>query len=355
MIPQEVAASASPEVSMNENFRSIQNTFVYGIDPRTSSGTTLTLFAGRWGGNAYAGGNLTLTDAADNYVVVARSTGVPSVSTATTNWNDTDAYARVFKITLASGAWDIDSDVEDHRMGPYGVHGQTASASSADLRGLVFTSDTGSAADSDPGAGLFRWNHATQASATELYFDDTTADAQSLTTLWGNVGHAGFIFLQQDDDATKWQLWRWTAIPVDGTGYRKFTVSLQASGGSIADAKTVYALFTNDRSFVAPRVTSTASSVAPTPNADTTDVYILTALATDPTFGAPTGSPVQGQPLLIRIKDDATPRALAWNAIYRATDIALPTTTTASKELYVGFIYDATATKWDLMGTREVA
>lgn len=114
-----------------------------------------------------------------------------------------------------------------------------------EIKGLTYTSDTGSTADSDPGAGLFKWNNATQASATVLYFDNQTADGVSLTTFYASLGPTGYIYLQQSDDATKWQLWKWTATPVDGTGYRKFTATLQASGGSIVDNKTVYADFSS--------------------------------------------------------------------------------------------------------------
>lgn len=113
-----------------------------------------------------------------------------------------------------------------------------------ELKGLTFTSDTGSTADSDPGAGLFKWNNATQGSATFLYFDDVTVDAINLDTFYASLGTTGFIYLQQSDDATKWQLWKWTSAPTDGTGYWKFPVTLQASGGSITDNKTVYTDFT---------------------------------------------------------------------------------------------------------------
>ncbi len=107
-------------------------------------------------------------------------------------------------------------------------------------------------------------------------------------------------------------------------------------------------LFSNIRGQI--RVASTASNTSPQPNVSTTDVYILTALAGAPTFGIPTGSPVQGQKLIIRIKDDGTPRAITWNSIYRASsDLALPTTTVTSKTLYCGFIYNDTDTKWDLL------
>ena len=358
---QPMNASAHPEYQHDENMQSIEHSFVYAMDPRTTVGLTRSYFGGRWSGFSVSEFDLTLTDDAGNYVVVLRSNGVASVSTATTNWNDTSSYARVEKITVADGAYDEDADVENHRAGLYGAHGPTQAANAAEFKGLTFTSDTGSTADTDPGNGLFKWNNATQASATVLYFDNQTADGISLTTLWGNLASNGYIHLQQSDDASKWQLWRWTAAPVDGTGYRKFTCTLQASGGSIADDKTVFITFTSDRpnaaapTFIAPRVASTASSATPTPDADTTDVYILTALAAGATFGAPTGTPVQGQALLIRIKDNGSAQTLAFNAIYRALGITLPTTTVISKTMYLAATYNSTDTKWDVVGLREEA
>ena len=103
------------------------------------------------------------------------------------------------------------------------------------------------------------------------------------------------------------------------------------------------------------RVGTIADSAAPTPNADTDDMYTVTALAQAATFGAPTGTPVNGQKLMIRILDNATARALAWNAIYVARGVALPTTTVISKYLYVGFIYNSAASKWDCIASAAEA
>jgi hypothetical protein len=100
-----------------------------------------------------------------------------------------------------------------------------------------------------------------------------------------------------------------------------------------------------------PRVASTASSSTPTPNADTTDLYVLTALAAAAAFAAPSGSPADGQGLLVRIKDNATARALTWNAIYRPVGVALPTTTVISKTMYIGFKYNSLDTKWDCIAS----
>lgn len=101
---------------------------------------------------------------------------------------------------------------------------------------------------------------------------------------------------------------------------------------------------------IEPRTVTITSSATPTPNADITDIYTITALAEDATFGAPTGSPVNGQKLTIRIKDDGTARGLNWDTIYRVvSDIALPSATITSKTLYYVFIYNSTDSKWDLI------
>lgn len=108
---------------------------------------------------------------------------------------------------------------------------------------LTFTSDTGSTADADGSNGVFRWNNATQASATVLFFDNLTKDGVSTTTLFASLPTAsGLIMVGDAVDTTKWQVWKWSAITA-GSGYYKFTVTLQASSGSLANSRTVCTLF----------------------------------------------------------------------------------------------------------------
>ena len=98
------------------------------------------------------------------------------------------------------------------------------------------------------------------------------------------------------------------------------------------------------------RVTSITTSSTPSPNSTTDDIFLVTALASAATFAAPSGTPTQGQQLLIRIKDNGTAQTLAFNSIYRASaDLAFPTATVANKTLYLGFVYNATDTKWDMI------
>lgn len=103
--------------------------------------------------------------------------------------------------------------------------------------------------------------------------------------------------------------------------------------------------------------TTEASSATPTPTGGfEINHYSLTALATAPTFAAPSGTPAEGNVLRIRIHDNGTARALAWNAIYTSTSEAtLPTTTVLGKEMFLGFLYDSTDSKWRLVAIANEA
>lgn len=103
-----------------------------------------------------------------------------------------------------------------------------------------------------------------------------------------------------------------------------------------------------------PIITRIASSATPTPiistNIAVTDYLIITALATNPTIAAPTGTAYGGKMLIIRIKDNGTSRTLSFNAIYRfSTDLPAPTATTISKTFYLGFVYNSVDSKFDCL------
>lgn len=106
---------------------------------------------------------------------------------------------------------------------------------------------------------------------------------------------------------------------------------------------------------ITPRVDTVASASTVTPTGDASDLYTVTALAAAATIAAPSGTPVNGQKLLLRIKDNGTARALTWNAIYRIVGVVLPTTTVISKTTYVGCIYNSADTKWDVIAVATEA
>ena len=97
---------------------------------------------------------------------------------------------------------------------------------------------------------------------------------------------------------------------------------------------------------------SVASASTITPNVDSSEMEIVSALAAALTIGAPTGTPHEGKELTFRIKDDGTARGLTWNAIFVDYTGALPTTTVANKTVYIGCKYNAVDTKWDVVAVQ---
>lgn len=109
------------------------------------------------------------------------------------------------------------------------------------------------------------------------------------------------------------------------------------------------------KTIVNPTVQETTSTATLTINANQENKGVLTAQAVALTVANPTGAAVQGQKLVYRIKDNGTARAITWGANFRAIGVTLPTTTTASKLLYVGCIYNTTDSKWDVVAVNEEA
>jgi hypothetical protein len=99
---------------------------------------------------------------------------------------------------------------------------------------------------------------------------------------------------------------------------------------------------------------SVASDTTPTPTGDRkrNELYV-TALEEAAEFDEPSGTPANGNILIIRVKDDGTARALTYNAIYSGIVDTLPSTTTVSKVLYMGFIYNSTTSKWEMVAKTE--
>lgn len=97
------------------------------------------------------------------------------------------------------------------------------------------------------------------------------------------------------------------------------------------------------------RIHVIASPTSPyIPDVSLYDQICITNLANALTFDAPIGSPVNGTKLLFRIAS-TTAQTLSWNATYTVIGVILPTTTTANKTIYVGCIYNADATRWDVV------
>lgn len=136
------------------------------------------------------------------------------------------------------------------------------------------------------------------------------------------------------------------AVADGGTGASSFAA---ASLPTLTSTDTL----TNKR--VTQRVETVADAATVTPTADASDMYTVTALAQAATIAAPSGTPTNGQKLIIRLLDNGTARALTWDAIYAVVGTTLPTTTVLSKYTYVGCIYNTASVKWDVVAVQTQA
>jgi len=104
-----------------------------------------------------------------------------------------------------------------------------------------------------------------------------------------------------------------------------------------------------------PRVSASATATTLTINADSFDCISVTALASALTLTW-SGTPVDFQGMIIRLKDNGTARALTFTGSrFEAKGTDLPTTTVAGKALTIAFLYDSITGKFGCVGAQQEA
>lgn len=108
---------------------------------------------------------------------------------------------------------------------------------------------------------------------------------------------------------------------------------------------------TNKR--VTPRIGSVTASTSLTIDSNLYDQFYITDLTATTTFSVPSGTPTNGQKLLVGITASTTAQGLVWTytagGFATSTDLALPNTTVANKTMYLGFVYNTVVGKWRLL------
>ena len=155
--------------------------------------------------------------------------------------------------------------------------------------------------------------------------------------------------------------------PSSGGTVTSITAGTGLTGGTITGSGTIaidstVATLTGTQTLTNKRVTlkigTVSSSGTITPTSDTADQYNVTALATTAAFAAPSGTPTDGQKLTIRIKDSGSGQTMSWTGTtggYRAIGVTLPTSIAASKTIYVGCIWNAADSFWDVVSVATQA
>jgi len=129
------------------------------------------------------------------------------------------------------------------------------------------------------------------------------------------------------------------------------TLNITGTGVNVAGYLNVTGSVTTSGAIL-PRVTTIADSSTVTMNGDTTDLATQTntQAAGTLTINAVSGTLYNGQKIMFRLQS-ANVQTFSWNAIYSgSTDMPLPTSSSGSNKYdYMGFIYNSTATKWQLL------
>jgi hypothetical protein len=103
---------------------------------------------------------------------------------------------------------------------------------------------------------------------------------------------------------------------------------------------------------ITPRVVVIADATSITVNSDTTDIATQanTQAVGTLTVNAPTGTLINGEKFILRLTSTNV-QTFAWNAVFAgSTDIVLPAASSGGgKTDYVGFIYNSTAAKWQMI------
>lgn len=121
---QWASSDTAPWVPVNENFEALEGASLYAENKQAHSGLVYGLMGGVFKDTTKAATTTTLADGATNYIVAALADGTISDATTTTNWNDDATYARVAKVTTASGAI---TAVVDYRFDEFGLFPMLAS------------------------------------------------------------------------------------------------------------------------------------------------------------------------------------------------------------------------------------
>lgn len=191
---------------------------------------------------------------------------------------------------------------------------------------------------------------------TAPQINDTTADHQYIVavselaadrniTLPLLTGNDVFVFADFIQTLTN-KTFNLTSNTLTGTTAQFNSALSDGDFATLAGTETL----TNKR--ITPRIFTLTDAATIAVNADTTDIGVVT-LGGNRTLGNPSGTPTDGQVLIIRVRQDGTgTRTLAYDTQYRFPAATAPTVTaTANETSYLTFMYHSADVKWDLISS----
>jgi hypothetical protein len=165
------------------------------------------------------------------------------------------------------------------------------------------------------------------------------------------AGASGFVFNTGANVVNP--LTYFSGTTISGTAISGTTLTTSGNAGIGGSISGSYRLEVTGKAYASggliPRSLPVANtSGAITPASDTYD-QVNYALTGSSSFSTPSGTPTNGQKLIIRIAAASTQTISSWSAGYRAIGTTLPTSVPSGKTVYVGCIYNSTASAWDVV------
>lgn len=202
------------------------------------------------------------------------------------------------------------------------------------------------------------WSAQVPAQVSPANFNTTSASSvaigtgsKSFTVDTGKLIYVSqWLLIASSASPTNYMVGQVTAYN-SGTG--ALTVNVLYSSGSGTLASWIIGPAPAPNTTVNPRtITAGTTSGTITPDSANADQYLILGLSGATAIAAPSGAPVAGQKLMLRIKDNGSSQTLTWDAIYKAYgSVSLPAATTPGKSQYVGMIYSATDAKWNVVAS----
>lgn len=97
--------------------------------------------------------------------------------------------------------------------------------------------------DSNPGSGNFRLNNATQGNSTQIFVSDITDGGVDVSAIIDSLVPGTDIYIQQNDDSTRFHVATVNGGVVDATTYFKIPVTISDSGTDLANNKVASFVF----------------------------------------------------------------------------------------------------------------
>ena len=321
------------------------------------------------GNTTFSGLNFTANASSNVFTVSSNTTLLESLGGTTIN------SALVASKTLAvtgnttlSGANLVVTGMATFSTANVAVHNHIIAGNTVYTKSVVFSEPNAVVATVLSGAGAPVDNYSATglAYASVLRINPDTTNVEltglvaptNLTTLASGGNGAKLLYLQNSGGTYKITL---RHADTDSTDVNRFVGVTNAdvvipTGGAATLLYTVAESRWRVLAQVEPHVNRTqtvTSSASITPNADEDDLVTISA---DANFDVRTPTAltvVNGQKLILRIKDDGSAYNITWGAKYRAIQSALPSITIVDKTLYLGFIYNLADDIWDLVANAQ--